>query len=134
MIVLDEQLLGRGVERALGRWYRGSVRFVTELRPGTIIKDEAIPALLRQQSRPTFVTINETDFWLKAPVSGSFCVICVAVPDSRASAVPSFVRRLLRHPEFRTKAQRMGKVARVSETVVSWYSLDNPTIRRLERW
>jgi hypothetical protein len=47
MIVLDEQLLGRSVEREIKRWYRGSVVFVTELRPGTVIKDEAIPGLLR---------------------------------------------------------------------------------------
>ena len=65
MIVLDEQLLGRGLERDIAQWYRGTVRFITDLRPHTIIKDEAISALLRQQSQPTFVTINDRDFWRK---------------------------------------------------------------------
>ena len=32
MIVLDEQLLGHGIEAAIARWYPGSVRFITELR------------------------------------------------------------------------------------------------------
>ena len=31
------------------------------LRPGTIIKDEAIPTLLRRVLRPTFVTTNAVD-------------------------------------------------------------------------
>jgi hypothetical protein len=40
MIVLDEQLLGRGLERDIAQWYRGTVQFITDLRPHTIIKDE----------------------------------------------------------------------------------------------
>jgi len=68
MIVLDEQLLGRNIEQELAKWYRGRVVFVTELRPDSIIKDEAIPELLRRQNRPTFVTINERDFWRKIKI------------------------------------------------------------------
>jgi hypothetical protein len=37
MIVLDEQLLGRGLERDITQWYRGTVQFITDLRPHTII-------------------------------------------------------------------------------------------------
>lgn len=40
MLVLDEQLLGRNLEVELARWYRGSVLFITDLRPATVIKDE----------------------------------------------------------------------------------------------
>ncbi len=40
MLVLDEQLLGRNLEAALRRWYRGPVRFITDLRQGTVIKDD----------------------------------------------------------------------------------------------
>ena len=50
MIVLDEQLLGRDLEQDIARWYRGPVRFVIDLRPHSVIKDEAIPDLLRHQS------------------------------------------------------------------------------------
>ncbi|MBI5650489.1 MAG: hypothetical protein HZC40_08605 [Chloroflexi bacterium] len=39
MIVLDEQLLGRNIEVEIARWYRGTVCFITDLRPNTIIKD-----------------------------------------------------------------------------------------------
>jgi len=75
MIVLDEQLLGRNLEREIGAWYRGAVCFVTELRPHTVIKDDAIPTLLGQQRQPTFVTINERHFWQKVAVDQSFCVV-----------------------------------------------------------
>ena len=63
MIVLDEQLLGRNLEQLIGAWYPGAVRFITELRPSTVIKDDAIPSILRLERDATFVTINESDFW-----------------------------------------------------------------------
>jgi hypothetical protein len=63
MIVLDEELQGLGLETAIAHWYRGAVLIVKQLRPDTVIKDEAIPELLRQVKQPTFVTINHTDFW-----------------------------------------------------------------------
>ena len=121
MIVLDEQLLGRHLEAEIARWYRGAVLFIIDLRPNTIIKDEAIPELLRQQSRPTFVTINERDFWRTAAGDHRYCVICFALPDSRANAISASLRALLRRPEFRTKARRMGKVIRVTDREISYY-------------
>jgi hypothetical protein len=131
MIVLDEQLLGRNLERAIAAWYGGSVRFITELRPNTVIKDEAIPLLLRQQRQPTFVTINERDFWQRVVADPSFCVVCFALPDSQASAIPPLLRRLIRHGQFRTKAQRMGSVIRITSTSISYYTWDDSHIRSI---
>jgi hypothetical protein len=48
VIVLDEQLLGRAIEDVIARWYPGIVCFVTDLCPGTVIKDEAILTLLKR--------------------------------------------------------------------------------------
>jgi len=62
VIVLDEQLKNSGVEEQLAGWYRGRIVNITMLRPGTVIKDDAIPLLLRQVRAPVFVTINTTDF------------------------------------------------------------------------
>ena len=59
MIVLDEQLLGRNIEYTIAQWYRGSVQWITDIRPHTVIKDNAIPHLLRALDQPTFVTIVE---------------------------------------------------------------------------
>lgn len=33
MIVVDEQVLGRGIEYDMARWYRGAVQSITDLQP-----------------------------------------------------------------------------------------------------
>ncbi|HJW84060.1 MAG TPA: hypothetical protein VJ754_07130, partial [Anaerolineae bacterium] len=63
MIVVDENLHDRRLIDAMSAWYSGRVISITVLRPGSVIKDEAIPALLRQASQATFVSINVADFW-----------------------------------------------------------------------
>jgi hypothetical protein len=122
MLVLDEQLLGRDLDSALARWYRGPVLFITDLRPGTVIKDDAIPVLLRQQHQSTFLTINETDFWHKVNIDAHFCIVCFALPDSRAHEIATLLRAVFRLSPFRTKARRMGKVLRVTHATVSYYT------------
>ena len=93
MIVLDEQLLGRGLERDIAQWYRGTVQFITDLRPHTIIKDEAIPVLLRRQAQPTLVTINERDFWRKVATDQRYCIVCFVLSDARARESRSLCER-----------------------------------------
>jgi hypothetical protein len=107
------------------------VLFITDLRPGTIIKDEAIPVLLRQQHQATFLTINESDFWQKVTIDAHFCVICFALPDSRAHEISELLRAVFRLPAFRTKARRMGKVLRVARTTVSYYTFRDREVQRL---
>ena len=131
MIVLDEQLLGLDIDRQIAAWYPGAVLFITDLRPGTIIKDDAIPALLRQQQQPTFVTINERDFWRRVAIDRNFCIVCFAMPDSRAGAIPDMLRALFRHAEFQSKAERMGKVARITEGGTSFYTSTDTEVREL---
>lgn len=122
MIVLDEQLLGRGIEHDIARWYRGKVQFITDLRPHTVIKDDVIPALLCQQSQPTFVTINDRDFWQRVPGDSRYCMVCFAWPDPRTRDIPQSLRALFRRPECRTKGRRMGKVIRITNDAISYYT------------
>ncbi len=114
MIVLDEELQGLGLEESISDWYRGSVLLIKTLRPGTGIKDEAIPGLLRRVRQPTFVTINYGDFWRRVAVERAFCLLCLKLTADQAHEVPNWLRRLLRMPKFHTKALRMGKIALVS--------------------
>jgi hypothetical protein len=124
MIVLDEQLLGLHLELEIANWYRGKVSFITELRPNSVIKDEAIPHLLRQQLQPTFVTINEQDFWRKVLIDRQYCIVCFVVPNSRAREIPRLLRALFGQVEFETKTKRMGKIIRVTRQEVCYYSFD----------
>ncbi len=129
MIVLDEQLLGRNIEVEIAQWYRGSVKFITDLRPHTIIKDDAIPELLRHQTQPTFVTINEKDFWRKVNMNKQCCIVCFTLPDSRVHDIPQILRALFRKPEFNTKARRMGKIIRVTDQEISYYTYHDKSIK-----
>ena len=133
MIVLDEQLQGLGLEEAVARWYRGAVFVVKKLRPGMVIKDEAIPTLLRQLKQPTFVTIDYMDFWRRIPADNAFCLICLELPTERVEEIPVRLRHLLRLPEFKTKKVRMGKVVLVRERRLQYYSLHEKLVHIL-RW
>lgn len=123
MIVVDEQLLGTRVIEGIDRWYRGRVIDITELRPGTVIKDDAIPDLLCQARQSTFITINVTDFWGRIRADKRYCVLCFPLPDYRAFEISERLRHLFRLREFKTKAMRMGKVARVTSQRVEYYDL-----------
>lgn len=128
MIVLDEQLLGRNLEESISAWYPGRVCFITDLCPDTVIKDDAIPMLLRQESQPTFVTINERDFWRKVEINNNFCIVCFTLPDRRAWQIAASLRTILQHSEFDTKAKRMGRVLRVTDNNVAYYSVEHREI------
>ena len=132
MIVLDEQLLGRHVEQAINHWYRGKVVYIHTLRPNTVVKDDAIPGILRSQPQPTFVTINETDFWMRMRADRQFCAVCIALPDSRVPALAGLLQQTLHHRQFRTKAQRMGHVLRVTTSTIQWYAFPSATIYALD--
>jgi hypothetical protein len=124
VIVLDEHLHGAGTIAAVSSWYRGRVISVTALRPHSVIKDEAIPMLLRGVRQPTFVTINVADFWRKAPAHSRYCIVTVGVPTDRIWSVPDLLRGLLRRPDFATKAVRMGRVLRITPHLVEFYGPD----------
>jgi len=124
MIVVDENIHDHRIMEAISAWYPGQVVSVTTLRPASLIKDDAIPALLLQAPQPTFVTINVSDFWMKAQPHNASCIIAVALPNERAREVPDLLRRLFRLPAFKTKASRMGKVVRLTPNRIEYYESD----------
>jgi hypothetical protein len=114
------------VDDTIRKWYRGAVCFVTALRPGSVIKDDAIPALLQTVSQPTFVTLNWSHFWQRTPPHDGFCIVCFTLPTERIGELSSRLRGLFRLDSFRTKAARMGKVARVSDEHVAYLQVRDP--------
>jgi hypothetical protein len=133
MIVLDEQLQGLGLEDAIARWYRGAVFIVKKLRPGMVIKDDAIPTLLRQLKQPTFVTIDSIDFWRPVPADNAYCIVCLALPTEQVEKIPARLRQLFRLLEFKTKRVRMGKVVLVRERQFQYYGPHEKLVHIL-RW
>lgn len=121
MIVLDENLDQQRVRLPLQSRYRGNVLTIRDLRRGTVIKDDAVPEILRLQNKPTFVTTNAVDFWRKVPAHARYCIICVPLPTERQDEIPELLCRFLRHKDFRTIRLRMGKVIRVSWSGIRYY-------------
>ena len=121
MIILDEQLLDPQLARAVALSVRGRVRHITDLGPHRVIKDDAIPALLRTVRHPIFVTPNWTDFWERTAPDARYCILCFALPRERRLEIPLLMRRLFSLPDFRTRADRMGKVVLVSPTRIRYY-------------
>jgi len=121
LIVLDEQLNDERIVKEIKCWYQGKVVIITSLRPGTVIKDDAIPSLLTQQKQPTFVTINYTDFWPKMLAHSSYCAVCFKLSVERKLELPSALRSLLNLSEFDAWQKRAGKVISVVESTVRYY-------------
>lgn len=121
MIVLDEQLEDPRLVQLIELWYKGAVIYVSQLRPQTLIKDDAMPTLLRRVRQPTFVTINYSDFWRRIPASADYCIICLKLSAEQKFEVPGILRGLLNLPELRTKGARMGRVVSVKGQTIDSY-------------
>ena len=130
MIVLDENLDEQRVRKPISLRYKGKVCSIRELRPGSVIKDDAIPAMLVQR-RATFITSNVSDFWRRVPAHSRYCIVCVPVPNERQGEIPALVFALFRHRAFRSHRQRLGKVIRVSQTEIQFYNSDRSQITHL---
>ncbi|WP_395094302.1 hypothetical protein [Armatimonas sp.] len=73
-------------------------------------------------------------FWLGAELTSRYCLVCITLPDSQAGQIPELLRRLLRHPEFRTRAARLGKAVRLTPTQAFWYERENLVPQVLDDW
>ena len=79
------------------------------------MKDREIIPFLFERRQPTFFT-RDQDFCDPSLCHTRYCLVLLAVEKDE---VAIFVRRLLRHPEFDTKAKRMGAVIRLSHAGLS---------------
>jgi len=118
LIVLDDHLLPSLVQVPVQRW--ATVKRLHDLRPAEVIKDDRVPSLLRAVKRPTFVTIA-AGFCNRSLRDPAYCILYFALRDDQQTQLPRLLRRLFRLPEFRTRAVRMGKVARISSNGIEYW-------------
>lgn len=108
MIILDENIIEDQCQ--LLRSWRIRFRQIGQDVGRQGMKDEEhVLPLLRESARPTFFT-RDLGFFDKKWCHKDYAVMCLAVSQNE---VARFVRRLLRHPAFNTKASRLGAVVRV---------------------
>src|SRR5690349_8983725 len=88
--------------------------------------DPAILPLLRTLRRATFVSWDR-DFFHRSFAHKKFCLVFM---DVRALEVADYVRRLLRHPAFKTWTQRKGRVIRFTPGGISAWEVGSQRIKR----
>jgi hypothetical protein len=120
MIVLDENIFDYDFLPEYKSWYKGKITTIRDLRVGTLIKDDAIPTILRSVKQPTFVTTNVFDFWRRLPAHNAYCIICFELPNERIREISGALRKILLLKEFNTKAARMGKMLRVRHNHIDY--------------
>jgi hypothetical protein len=117
MNILDENILDK--QRYYLKNWRIHVRQIGHEIGRQGIKDEEIIPLLHQLGEVTFFT-RDYDFYQRNLCHTRYCLVCLAIEEHE---VADFVYHFLRHPEFNTKAKRMGKVVRVSHNVIRMWKL-----------
>jgi hypothetical protein len=129
-LVLDDQLDVQKILPSLKGWLT-SVR-LQDLRPGERILDDRVPQLLLRLKKPTFVTIDR-GFWRRRLGHPDYCIVHFAVSKDQQEELPRLLRLLFRLPQFRTRAARMGKVARVGRSSVIYWEGDKKVEVNLPR-
>lgn len=81
------------------------------------MSDEEILAVLRGKRRTTFLTCDQ-GLYRRPNCHPNYCIVLLAVPPMD---VVDYARRFLRHPLFRTFADRQGKVIRVQPTGFTYW-------------
>jgi hypothetical protein len=117
LIVPDENVLDG--QRLLLEAWRFPVRQIGVHIGSKGLKDNEIPVLLREYRNATFFT-RDSDFYRPDLRHRSYCPV---VADVGQNEVATFVRRFFRHPDFDTRAKRMGKVPRISHAGIAFRRL-----------
>jgi hypothetical protein len=116
--ILDEDISAPTCERL--RAYKIHFRQigVSIGRSGMKDREDVIPLLHRLKS-PTFFTLDH-GFYHPTLLHQACCLVFLDVWDDE---VAEYVRCFLRHPQFRTQSQRIGKVVRVRHSGVNYWQL-----------
>lgn len=115
MIVLDENFTAP--EREKMRAWRISFRHIGYDLAKKGVDDETIIPLLLTLARPTFFT-EDADFFKSRLCHVRYSLVHLAVQRDEMAL---YARRLLKHSNFVTRAQRMGTVIRLSPMgIIVW--------------
>ncbi|MBV7335961.1 hypothetical protein KFU94_48535 [Chloroflexi bacterium TSY] len=126
MNILDENILKD--QRQLLRSWRIRVHQIGQDIGRQGMKDREIIPLLHQYRDATFFS-RDRDFHNRSLCHTRYCLVFLNVEKYE---VALFVRRILRHPDFNTKAKRRGTVIRLSHTGLSVWRLHAEQEERFE--
>ena len=107
MIVLDENISAAEEAKLAGWGIRCRTIGVQVAAKGD--DDAQLLTFLLTLARPTFFS-HDQDFWDQSRQHSRYCLVWL---DTEETEQARFIRAFLRHPEFNTRAKRLGKVVRV---------------------
>jgi hypothetical protein len=116
MNIVDEAISAPECERlrAYGIHFRQIGAAVGRL--GMKDREDILP-LLHRLKQPTFFTLDH-GFYHPTLLRQRYCLVFLDVWDDE---VAEYIRRFLRHLEFRTQVQRLGRIVRVRHSGVSYW-------------
>ena len=115
MNILDANIIA-GQRDLLARWRIPFRQIGRELAHRYDTDDAIVPQLLRLKA-PAFFT-RDRDFWKPALCHPALCFVWLDVPASQAAR---YIRAFLRHPAFKTRTARLGKVVHVHTAGIVFY-------------
>jgi hypothetical protein len=128
VIVVDENVIASQCDQ-LRAWQIPFRQIGQDLGHQGMDDQEEIIPLLHRLPHSTFFT-RDPDFYDRALCHSSYCLVVLAVRKDEAA---QYLRRLLRHPNFNTRAKRMGCVARVGPVEIVYWKRGREQEERL-RW
>jgi hypothetical protein len=127
MNLLDENIIAS--QRELLRSWKVSIRQIGYDFEQKGLQDDQIISVLHRHRGVTFFT-RDLGFYDRSLCHRRYCLVCLGVSKDE---VAIFARRLLRHADFKTQAQRLGSVIQVSQTAIRWWSSTSKKERQA-RW
>ena len=118
MNILDEQVIES--QRQLLRSWRIPIRQIGQNIGRKGMKDQEIIPFLLQLHHSTFFTLDN-DFFDRELCHRNYAIVFMDVKKSEAA---TFIRRIIRHPEFNTVTKRLGKVFCLSHTNIAFWALN----------
>lgn len=125
MYLLDENIT-KDQKELLEKW-RFNVKQIGVDIATKGIQDIQIITLLQQLHGVLFLTID-TDFFKQSYCHQNYCIVYLDVEKTETAY---FIRKFLKHANFNTTAKRLGKVVKVNQTLIQFYSVKSNSLTTL---
>ncbi len=119
MLLLDENIT-KDQKELLEKWGYHPKQIGVDLKYKGIA-DENIITFLRSSKNILFVT-RDSDFYKNQLCHPAFCIVFLEVDRSECAF---FVRKFLSHKKFKSNKQRVGKVIKLTQTIISYWEVNS---------
>ncbi len=125
MYLLDENIT-KDQKELLEKW-RYHVKQIGVDIAAKDIQDIQIITLLQQLHGVLFLT-RDTDFFKQNYCHLNYCIVYLDVEKTETAY---FIRKFLKHINFNTTAKRLGKIIKVNQTLIQFYSVKSNSLTTL---